>query len=96
MYGCSLAILDHPEHDKISPVAKSATTDNIPYADYVHDELRDAEKYWNDYLRTKKEKFKHISRRELSHAAALIEEIEDKGIVAELSARLRNMEKSIK
>ena len=71
-------------------------SDEIPYADYVYDELKDADKYWNDYLRTKNEKFKHLARQEMSHAAALLEDVEDKKVAVELSAKMRNMEKVIR
>ena len=95
--GAATAILDHFEQGEKAAGKKAAyIMDDTTYADYVAEELRDADKYWNDYLRTKKEKFKYIAKQELAHAAALLEEIEDKSVEAELSTRLRSMEKVIK
>ena len=103
--GAATAILDHIEPN-ISRAWDSAPRENasdtehprdgIPYAEYVADELRDADKYWHNYKQTKNEKFKHLARQEMAHAAALLEEIEDKNVMTQLTARLRNLEKMIR
>jgi len=97
LYGCSLAIIDHADYAATPKAAslKNTHAASTTYADYVMDELRDAAKYWKDYQNTKKEKFKHIARQELGHAAALLEEVDDKRIATELKERLRNLEKEI-
>jgi len=75
---------------------RAVAGDGVPYADYARKELHDAERYWSDYQSTGKDKFRYIAKQELGHAAAMIEEVEDKGIKAELMGRLRGLEKTIK
>jgi len=39
----------------------------------AHDELKDADKYWNYYEQTSNDMFRQLAKQELGHAAALSE-----------------------
>ena len=81
-------------------ISKMEMVGDIPYADYCHDELKDAEKYHALYLESKNKTWEHIARQELSHCAAILEVWEkahgDKNEIAAVKAKLMQMEKTIK
>ena len=86
---------EHPP-SLATPEKSTAIAHGVPYADYVMDELNDADKYWQNYQQTKKDVFKHLARQEMSHAAALLEEVADKNVAAELKSRMMQMERVIR
>jgi hypothetical protein len=95
-------ILEYAErHSSKNPTAGAVSakiehiTSEIPYAKMTTEELSGAKEYWDYYQKTGIEMFRQMAKQELSHAAALISNVENVGEVKELKLRLIELEKVI-